>query len=231
MVAPVLSGTTSLVLTARDVIQFALHKLAVMPIGADLDINEIQPALLELNVMLKDWQTKGPFLFCNTGAVQPLTSGTASYDLATNPLRIVECRYRNAAGTDLFMVRFSRMQYETLPDKSSVGTPTQYYFDPQADSGTLYVWPVMAAVNGDSIAYTYQRRFQVCTSLNNLIDVPEEWLGTVGYCLAERLIPNYGITGETAARVERSAATLARAAKAFDRPAFVTFQPQYRPRR
>lgn len=226
------SGVTALNLTARDIIGFALRKLSTMPIGSELDINEVAPVLLELNMMLKGWQTAGPHLWRNTEGTQVLSSATASYSLATaNPLRIVEARYRNTVGSDLPMKRLSRIRYMQLPLKSSSGTPTQFYFDPQETAQTLYVWPVLNVATTESIVYTYQRRFQVCVSLDDSVDIPEEWLDTVGYCLAERLIPNYGIETQSAARIERNAQTMLRRAKAFDRPAYINFMPEYLPHR
>jgi hypothetical protein len=226
------SGVTALNLTARDIIGFALRKLSTMPIGSELDINEVAPVLLELNMMLKGWQTAGPHLWRNTEGTQALSSATASYSLATaNPLRIVEARYRNTVGSDLPMKRLSRVRYMQLPLKSSAGTPTQFYFDPQETSQTLYVWPVLGVATTQSIVYTYQRRFQVCASLDDSVDIPEEWLDTVGYCLAERLIPNYGIETQSAARIERNAQVMLRRAKAFDRPAYINFMPEYAPHR
>jgi hypothetical protein len=226
------SGVTSLVLTARDVIKFALGKLNAIPIGQDPDITEMEPCILELNLMLKGWETKGPHLWRNTFSTLNLTANTPSYSMtADNPLRIVEMRYRYPDGHDLPMKRLSRIQYTSLPVKASNGIPTQYYFDPQENGQTLYIWPVPQVVTTDALAFTFQRRFQIVQSLNNTLDIPQEWLDTVGYNLAERLLPNYGVESQSAARIERTSQGLLRAAKAFDRPAFVQFVPEYRPTR
>ncbi len=225
------SGVTSLVLTARDVITFALRKLAVLTLGQTPDYNELAPCLLDLNLMLKGWETQGPHLWRNTLSTVPLTPNTQSYGLASdNPLRIVECRYRYPDGHDLPMKRLSRIQYMNLPLKNSAGYPTQYYFDPQESSQTLYVWPVLQSVTTDLFVYTFQRRFQMVESPNDNIDIPQEWLNTVGWCLADALLPVYGVETQSAQKIAMEAAGLLRKAKAFDRPAFVTFMPEYRPR-
>jgi hypothetical protein len=227
-----LSGITTLNLNAGQVITFALAKLGVVAIGQQPAYTEIAPCLTELSIMLKGWQTTGPHLWRNTFSSIQLLPAAQSYVLtADNPLRIVECRYRYPDGHDLPMTRLSRIQYATLPLKSSQGYPTQYYPDPQDTGMVLYVWPVLQNVTTDTFQYTFQRRFQVCTSPNNSIDIPEEWLNTVGYCLAEQLLPNYGVQGENANDVRTKAKMLYRQAKAFDRPAFVQFMPQYRPGR
>lgn len=225
------SGVTALPLTARDVITFALRKMGIVPIGQEVDYNEIAPLLIDLNLMLKGWETAGPYLWCNTEGSIALTPNTQSYSMtADNPLRLVEVRYQYPDGHILPMTRMSRIQYKQLPIKNSSGIPVQWYFDPQAASQTIYVWPVLATVTTDAIVYTYQRRFQMVQSPNDSIDIPEEWLQTVGYSLAELLLPNYGVGGEPAARIERIGAGLRKQAKAFSRPAFVQFMPQARSR-
>ena len=226
------SGVTALPLTARDVITFALRKLGVVPIGQEVDYNEIAPLLTDLNLMLKGWETTGPYLWTVTDGSVSMTAATPSYSLSVdNPLRIVEVRYQYPDATPdriLPMKRLSRIQYMQLPLKKSAGNPVQWYFNPQVSSQILYVWPVLQTVTTDKLLYTFQRRFQICQSPNDSIDVPEEWLQTVGYSLAELLLPNYGVGGEPAARIERIAAGLRRVAKAFSRPAFVQFMPEAR---
>ncbi len=225
------SGVTALPLTARDVITFALRKLGVVSIGQTPDYNELAPVLLDLNMMLKSWETAGPYLWCNTAGSMAITPNTQSYSMtADNPLRLVEVRYQYPDGHILPMMRLSRIQYMQLPLKNSNGIPVQWYFDPQELSQTLYVWPVLQTVTTDALVYTFQRRFQMCESPNDSLDVPEEWLFTVGYSLAEIMLPNYGVGGEEAARIERIAMGLRKKAKASSRPAFVQFMPQHRPR-
>jgi len=223
------SGVTALNLTARDVIEFALRDINAIPIGQDVDIAEAKPILLMLNMMLKGWQTSGPHLWRVTEGSVAITANAMSYSLvADNPLRLKEVRFRYADGHDLPMKNLSRTKYVTLPVKNSQGIPTQWYFDPQEITQTLYIWPVLASPTTEKLIYTYQRRFQICQSLNDSIDIPEEWLDTVGYNLAKRLLPRYGQTGETAQQIRDMADRLLRKAKAFDRPDFVSFMPERR---
>src|SRR5580658_1793236 len=113
------SGVTSLVLTGRDVITFALRKCGLIPIGQTPDYNEISPLVLDLNLMVKGWETQGPHLWRNTLSTIPLVANAQSYSLASdNPLRIVECRYRYPDGHDLPMKRLSRIEYMNLPLKN-----------------------------------------------------------------------------------------------------------------
>ncbi len=225
------SGVTALPLVAQDVIYFAARKLGVVPIGQLPNTNEVEAMLGDLNIMLKGWETTGPHLWRKTQGSVAITPLTQSYSLsADNPLRIEEVRFQYADGHQMPLIEMSRIQYMTLPLKNSQGYSTQFYFDPQETSQTLYVWPILANPTTEQLVYTFQRRFQMCQQLTDSLDIPQEWLLTVGYSLAEMNLPNYGIDAEAAARIERTAAALRAEAKKFDRETFVQFLPGYRTR-
>jgi hypothetical protein len=233
------SGTTSLSLTARDIITFALGKISASPIGQAPAETEIAGVIMELNLMLKEWEFDSPHLWRQTLGEQTLSPATGSYSLVTdNPLRVMECRYRypttsvTSEQRDLPMEEMGRDAYMELPVKLSPGSiPTMWYFDPQETSQTLYIWPVPTNPTTDKLVYTYQRRFQIVTNLSDSIDVPQEWLATVGYGLASRLVDDYGLEGASAQRIIARAEELKRKAEAFDREGFVRFMPNYRFRR
>jgi hypothetical protein len=233
------SGVTALNLTARDIITFALGKISASPIGQSPSETEIAPVITELNLMMKEWETTGPHLWRQTTGSVSLLANTAAYSLVTdNPLRIMEARYRYPATSvpsdqrDLPMEQMNRDAYMTLPVKLSPGSiPTQWYFDPQETTQTLYVWPVPTAPTTDQVVYTYQRRFQIVQSLNDNIDIPQEWLSTVAYNLAERLLDDYGVEGTSSQRIAQRAQKLLLTAKAFDREDIIRFAPQHRYRR
>jgi hypothetical protein len=222
------SGITGLPLVAQDVIMFALRKLAVVPLGQLPPMSEMEPLLGDLNLMLKGWETTGPHLWTKTLGSVAITPLTQSYSLtADNPLRLEEVRFQYSDGHQMPMTEMSRIQYNTLPVKNSQGYTTQWYFDPQESSQTLYVWPILANPTTELIAYTFQRRCQMCLKLTDSVDIAQEWLLCVGYSFAEMCLPNYGIDGEAAARIERTAQGLRDQARSFDREPFVQFLPQY----
>lgn len=224
------SGSIDYTLTARDVVQYALRKIGVLAIGATASAEDAAAALIELNLMLKQWAHEGPFLFTKRESTQTLVSATANYSLtSTRPLRIIEARFRNAASpaTDLPMQPLTRDEYFQLPVKSASGIPTTFYFDPQAATSTLYVWPVLATATTEAIAYTYQRRIEDLDSLNNDLDIPQEWLGTVGYALADRLLDDYGISDKVGDRITARAQEMLQKARDFEREEFLFMRPGF----
>jgi len=224
------SGSTDFTLTARQIINFALKKIGALEGGGTASPEDADDAKEELNLLLKGMQKRGPFLFTTaTDGSVSLVADQQSYDLTTvKPLRLIEVRYRDTGGREIPMTELTRTEYWELPNKDSKGVPTTFWFHPESVDYTLYVWPVKASVTTQTIKYTYQRRIEDIDSLDDNIDVPEEWLDTIGYQLAYRLLPSFNVTGERAARITQFAAELWQAAKDYDREPIITMEPEMR---
>ena len=219
------STTTNYAMTARDVIDYALGKLGVLAGGNAPTAEDIAHTLISLNLMLKSWQLNGPNLWRKTRGSLTLTDGTASYSL---PLahRVISCRFRQN-GRDLPMELMTGEDYDDMVLKTSTGIPTQYYFDAQQDAAQsmLYIWPVLATAAGETIEYTYQRRFFDVATLDDTIDVPQEYLSLVGYALAYDVAADFQVSPAT---VEKPLARLMTNAMAADREPAYRFEPDMR---
>lgn len=215
------SGSTDFNLTARQIVTFALKQLRVVGAGETPSAEDMSDGIEALNLMLKAWQMTMPNLWRQTEGTLTLTSATASYSLAS-AYRVISARFRQS-GRDIPMALLTREEYQNLALKTSAGIPTQYYFDPQRASGTLYVWPVLATAAGETIQYTYQRRFEDIDDPANDIDVPQEALRTVGYALAEELLDSFGKDDATAARIIRKSASAKNDLRMADREDVVRF--------
>lgn len=218
------SGSIDYSLTARGLCTYALKKIRVVAAGETPSAEDMADALEELNVMLKGWQLSGPNLWRQTFGSVALVAATSTYTLSPKPFRVIECRYRNTSGIDLPMMELNRQDYVDLPQKTSTGTPTQFYVDYQRAATTLYVWPVPSFVTTETVQYTYQRAFEDLDSLNNDIDIPSEYLDVIGYALADRLQETFG--KEVRGVTQRAAFLMAMASSA-DREGTVRFAPDY----
>lgn len=218
------SGSIDLNLTVREVSTFALKLIGVTGITDTPAAEDAETARLALSMMLKTWQQNGPNLFRQTFGSVTLVAGTASYVLSPRPYKVIEARYRSSSSIDIPMTEMTRQQYVDLANKAATGIPTQYYVDRQRASTTMYVWTVPSASTG-SIQYTYQRVIEDADALANDIDIPQEWLETVGYSLADRLIDHYKIENKA---IRLRAAMLYQNALDDDRESFVTFEPARR---
>lgn len=216
------SGSTDYNLIAADVVRFALRKIRVIGRSESASAGDMEIGLQNLNLMLKTWQMSGPHLFRQTqGSLTPIAN-TASYALTTTrPYRIISARFKQS-GREMPMEALTREEYFDLPLKTSTGIPTAYYFDPQRAAGTLYIWPVLGAVDTETIEYTYQRRIEDVDAKENDIDVPQEWMETVGYALAARLLFDFGKSDRDLVAVS---AMLVQQAKMADCEPVVRFEP------
>ena len=169
------SGSSDFNLNARAVIKHSLHRLNIIPPEDEPAAPDAATCMRELNLMLKGWQTTLPNLWRRSAGTVTLVSDTTSYTLTPRPFRVVSARYRNSAGRDLPLTEWTAEEYEDMPIKASTGIPTAFYVDYQRDAVTMYVWQPMASVSGDTIRYTYQRRFEDIDALENDIDIPQEY--------------------------------------------------------
>ena len=191
-----LSGTTDFAMTGAEIIEDAYLILGVGDEGETLTTFQTTRALRALNAMLKAWQAKGVNLWKLQEGTLSLVADQQSYsmysggDFTTRPLQILSCRlYKSSLETP--MIRVPREDYFNLPDKSSSGIPTQYYYDPGRVQGTLYIWPVDDGTN--SLKFTYLDTVDDLDTSANNPDAPQEWYETIIYNLARRLSPRVGI--------------------------------------
>lgn len=221
-------------LTAQQVITYALRLINIVAQSETPNADDTARALTELNLMLKEWQ-KYENLWRRTEGYIDILHDTKAYALTPRPYRIYDMRYRDANGIDTPMYQMNREDYYDLPDKSTTGITTQWFFDPQRDTSNVYVWPVIATDGGNSLTYrvTYQRRFEDQDALTDNIDIPQQYLGVVAYNLASRLADSYGRSGGHIERIVKRAEIMREEILDDDREDYYQFMPDetYYPRR
>lgn len=110
------------------------------------------------------------------------------------PLRILDVFVRQLSGdNDTPANLISREQYSRFGQKTSTGVPTQIYYDPQRDSGYLYVYPTFSAA--DQLLYIeFDSPIMDFSTLTDDFDLPQEWGEYLKYGLAYRLAPEYEVS-------------------------------------
>jgi|TARA_R110002012_G_scaffold91963_6_gene223425 hypothetical protein len=130
---------------------------------------DLRTARRSLNFLLLDWQNRGLNLWTVEEFATPisLTKGTATYDIASGTIGLLDVVIRTNAGNvstqnDFLMSRISQPTYATIPNKLSQGQPIQYYFDRieiddyNASSNrlsTITLWPVPDETSKYEIRY------------------------------------------------------------------------------
>lgn len=204
--------------TARVLIADALRKIGVVAMDEPMTADQADHGLRAMNRMMKAWQNRGYNIWGAAEVAITLTTA-ASYAFTARPVSVESVRLRRGA-IDTPMQAFTRQEYFDLPQKTSTGTPTCYYFERQRDTATLYVWPVLAAANGETLRVLCTREFEDQTDLNAAPDVPSEWWDALVYGLAARLADDFSVNKpNVVARAEEEL----RLALAFDREGSVFF--------
>ena len=221
------SNSIDFILTARKIITFALRKINVTAQTESVSAEDAERAMEELNLILKGWM-RYEHLWRKTEGKVLIVANLAAYSLVPRPFRILDVRYRDSSSIDTIMTPMSRDLYFTLPDKTVTGTPTQWWFDPQRDTDSLFIWPVLSALNSttpEELRITFQRRFEDVDNLDNNVDIPQQYLEVTAYSLAARLADSYGRSGEHINRIIARAEALKAEMLDDDRSDFVQFVP------
>ncbi|MCP4997187.1 MAG: hypothetical protein GY933_00210 [Hyphomicrobiales bacterium] len=158
---------------------------------------DLQNGLRKLNIMLKAWQADGVKYWLMTEGELALVQSQESYsfaaggDFTTVPFDMMDMRITRVSN-DLPMSEMSREEYNALPNKTTEGYPTSWFYDRQRESGTLYVWPAPDSTAG-TLKFTYRRTIMDMDASADAMDLPQEWYDAVINGLGYRLVRSNGL--------------------------------------
>lgn len=222
------SGSTDFSMDARSIITKAFRLTKIVGGSDTPSADEIDAGEQALNLLLKTWGAK-EHLWIVTEGEQALTGGQRSYVIA-DARRMISVR-RRISNIDTPLIELSRQEYYDLPTKAQQGMPTSWYFDPQRQTRTLYLWlsPSAAIADQATLHFTYLRVIEDIDALENDPDVPQEWLEALIYSLAMRIGPEFGADERVMPRIEAMAAQLLNDLSSQDQEdASIYFQPARR---
>ena len=167
------SGSRDFDLDVADIIEEAYERCGLeVRTGYDA-----KTARRSLNIMFSEWANRGVNLWTVKQATLTLISGTATYNSANglaSPMNdILEIALRRS-GTDYEIDRISRGEYLNVPNKSTTGRPSQFYFNRQV-SPELTLWPTPEN-STDQLVYYYITRIEDADTSQNTTDVPYRFL-------------------------------------------------------
>lgn len=179
--------------TVRTIVTDALLDIESATLGQVPSAEEMAHGVRHLSRMMKSWQTRGFLQYLVTNQSVTLVAATAAHTLSpVRPLKILNVRYKSASGLEQPMMELNRQEYDELPDKTSTGIPTTFYYDRQKETAVFYVWPLKAAVTTETLEVTYERETTDITDEDDTIDLPAEAYDAVILGLAARLAHTYG---------------------------------------
>ena len=131
------SGTYNFNLDIDEVIQEASEMVG----GEQILGHEPASARRSINLMLRDWQNRGVFLWTTAVTLVTVTSSVTSYDLSDNILDVMELVV-NRDEVDLQAQRISFEEYQLIPRKGQTGRASQFTVKRNLDNPTISLWPI-----------------------------------------------------------------------------------------
>ena len=159
------SGTKNFDLSIAEIIEEAYERCGLeVRTGYDAET-----ARRSLNLMFADWSNRGVNLWTVRSTTQALTQGTSAYTLSKHTVDILQI-VLNRDGTDYEMDQISRANYATIPDKTTQGRPSQYYFDRKI-APIINVWATPEN-STDTLTYYYIQQMEDADYLYNNVEAP-----------------------------------------------------------
>ena len=178
------SGTTTFDKTFAidEIIEEAYERIGMQGVSG----NQLRQARRSLNILFQEWGNRGLHywqignnsitlvadqavytMFRATG--DGTSDATAVYGVDD----VLEAVYRNSSNVDTPLTKINRSTYQALSNKTSTGTPSQYYVQRFIDKVTitLYLTPGSTEA-GNKINYYYVKRIQDIGDYTNATDVP-----------------------------------------------------------
>ena len=166
------SGTNSFYLDVDQVIEEAFERCGINSrSGYDL-----KSARRSLNIMLAECANRGINLWTVELRTKTLTGSTTSYSLDSDLVDVLEAVVftETDSSTDIEVDIISRAEYLNISNKSTTGTPVQYFLERGTSTPTLFLYPTPDAAH--TFKYYGLTKIQDAGDYNDQLEVPTRFL-------------------------------------------------------
>jgi hypothetical protein len=199
------SGTTTFEkgFSISDIVEEAYERLGIQGVSG----YQLKSARRSLNILFQEWANRGLHYWevANNNITlvadqatytmfRSTADGTSSTTAVYGVDDILEASYRND-NVDTPLTKVSRSQYQAFSNKTSTGTPSQYFVQRFIDkvTVTLYLTPGTNEA-GKFLNYYYVKRIQDAGDYTNDADVPYRFVpcmtAGLAYYLAIKTAPD-----------------------------------------
>lgn len=226
------SAITSVQFSLNELIAEAFDVIGVGSEGEALSDDMYRRGKNSATLMAQSWNAMPDLWRQAEVTVVPILE-TAAYVITPKPMRVTACRRKLlSGGYEVPMTPLSRQEYLDQPNKdTNFSTPVNFYYDPQRDVGTLYLWPAPSDVVAPTITILADvlRPMFIMSASNDTLDMPAEWQETFVYNLAKRLKLKFPVNDPNlGAEIDAMADGLFTKLKAWDNePTALYLQPDY----
>ena len=164
-----------------DIVEESYERIGIQGVSG----YQLKSARRSLNIMFQEWGNRGlhywevannSITLVNGQSVYTMfrstTDGTSDATAVYGVDDVLEASYRNS-NVDTPLTKINRSQYQALSNKTSTGTPSQYFVQRFIDkiTITLYLTPGSSEA-GKFLNYYYVKRIQDAGDYTNDADVP-----------------------------------------------------------
>jgi len=166
------SGTATFNLDLSEIVEEAFERA-----GGELRTGyDLRTARRSLNLLFADWANRGVNMWTFEQGTINLVPGTATYNLPTDTVDLLEHVIRTGAGNestqaDLTITRISVSTYATIPNKLQQARPIQIWVE-RLDTPRVTLWPVPDDSQTYQLVYWRMRRIQDAGDGVNTMDMP-----------------------------------------------------------
>lgn len=181
------SGTYSFNPSVADLVQNAFGRIGIR--RTSILAEHMLDARVESNLLLAEFNNRGVNLWTVDLQSQVLTAGTATYNVPSTTITILDAYITTGSGQDTIdriITSISRSDYAAIPNKQQQGLPTVFWYD-RLIQPTITLWETP-----DNGPYTlnYYRFRQIQDSVlagGVTPEVPLRWLDAFTAALSARL--------------------------------------------
>ena len=176
-----------------DIVEEAYERLGIQGVSG----YQLKSARRSLNILFQEWANRGLHYWEVANNSITLVADQATYTMFRSTADgtssatavygvddVLEASYRNS-NVDTPLTKISRSQYQALSNKTSTGTPSQYFVQRFIDkiTITLYLTPGSNEA-GKFLNYYYVKRIQDAGDYTNDADVPYRFVPCMAAGLA-----------------------------------------------
>ena len=185
-----------------DIVEEAYERLGIQGVSG----YQLKSARRSLNILFQEWANRGLHYWevANNNITlvadqaeytmfRSTADGTSSTTAVYGVDDVLEASYRNS-NVDTPLTKINRSQYQALSNKTSTGTPSQYFVQRFIDkiTITLYLTPGSSEA-GKFLNYYYVKRIQDVGDYTNATDVPYRFVpcmvSGLAYYLSQKFNP------------------------------------------
>jgi hypothetical protein len=197
------SGSYNFTATRDEIIDSALRKAAGLGDWESASETQKTKAAFLLNSIIKSYHQIGMPVWAHTVLEIPcinfdtegkVTIGIGEIINSPKPLKVTQC-FLEIDGSYRELYITDRQTFHSFAHNGSLGTPTAVYYQPERNTGDLYVYqrPDTYHQTNASLFLHHQTTLQDVDTSADELDFPVEWVLLLIYELACHIAPDYGL--------------------------------------